>query len=76
MKVTDVKKGKKYFQVRATCLFDRHTAKKKRETIVYLVLEVNTEKQMVCASIGGGPAQWFNKSHVARWKDSKTEEDK
>lgn len=76
MKIEDVKPGKKYFLVRATSLFDNRTAKKKRETIVYLVVEVDKPGQKVCASIGGTPAQWFDKKKVARWKDSKPEENK
>lgn len=73
MHITEIKAGKKYYQLLATNTSNRHTSKKVRTVNTFYVLEVDEASKRVLASLNGAPAQYFAQSKFVRWVATKPE---
>jgi hypothetical protein len=66
MKISEVQQGKKYWKGKS--VMNGRTRNKEVSGIAVYVLEVDTTKQQVLASLNGTPAEWFGMNAVARWR--------
>lgn len=66
MKISEIQIGKKYWKGK-TVMNGRSRMKEITGVAVY-VLEVDTKKKKVLASLNGTPAEWFGSTVFARWK--------
>lgn len=67
MNIEKIKKGKIYYHTLATNSVDKATQLKIKDTRKVFVCEVDKVKRLVCASINGAPAQWFDGNKFTRW---------
>ncbi len=74
MKISDIKKGRKYYNLVTLSTTNRPSGKKKRQVLTMLIVEVDLPGKRVCASMNGFPAKWYTQQQVNRWTEASPEE--